>query len=333
MEAALPRKRLLRLDLPQAVLLALLLHVVLFMGGQVFPGLVAPWTAAVPDRPPEPAPLRFEFVDLPQEPPEPEVAPENAPASDRTRQVSTPRPPEPVPESADPFSQGDTSQKVAFNPGIESPPVAPQVPQPETPPPTPEPEPEPTPATAEPEITEGPGAEPPAEAEPIEESPQEPVDEPKPVAEQASKAQALMDSLRRPVAPQDAGQLYDNLAAPAQADFGAISFDTVGVDWGPYAKQITQIIRRHWIERIPPAAKMGIAGRSVIEFRIAKNGIVTAIAIKDGSGTRPLDKAAEYAIEAASPLPPLPAAFHDLGKEDVGVSFEFYYNMRVPSRR
>ena len=136
----------------------------------------------------------------------------------------------------------------------------------------------------------------------------------------------------RPSSMRVLGQRFDNLAAPTQHDFGPISFDTVGVDWGPYAKLITQLIRAQWIERIPPAAKMGLAGRSAISFRIAKNGEVSAIILVEGSGTRPLDKAAEFAIEAASPLPPLPDDFHDTGKDDVGVTFEFYYNMRPPRR-
>ena len=56
-----------------------------------------------------------------------------------------------------------------------------------------------------------------------------------------------------------------------------------------------------------------------------------AIALVDGSGTRPFDKAAQFAIEA-SELPPLPPEFLDIGKDDVGVTFQFYYNMRVPQQ-
>lgn len=74
---------------------------------------------------------------------------------------------------------------------------------------------------------------------------------------------------------------------------------------------------------------MGLKGRSVVSFRIRVDGAVFAVELKDSSGVRPLDKAAEFAIEAAQ-LPPLPEEFMDLDEEDVGVTFEFYYNMRVP---
>jgi TonB family protein len=104
------------------------------------------------------------------------------------------------------------------------------------------------------------------------------------------------------------------------------------VDWGPYAKVIVEIIRRNWIDRMPPAFEAGLKGRSVLSFRISKNGTVSGIVLNDGSGVRPYDKAAEYAIEASNPLPPLPPAFGALNKEDVGVTFEFYYNLRPPTR-
>ena len=113
---------------------------------------------------------------------------------------------------------------------------------------------------------------------------------------------------------------------------GPVSFDTVGIDWGPYAKKIVQAIRRQWLERIPQAARMGLSGRAVMSFRIGPGGEVTAVVLEDSSGYRPLDKAAEFAIEAADPLPPLPPEFAELGRDDVGVTFQFYYNMRVPSR-
>ena len=315
------RRPLLRMNLPQAILVAILIHLLLVLGGEVRPDLL-PWGQEFPVPPPEPEPLRFEFVDLAQEPPEPETPPEDAPASDRTRRTATPEPPEPVPASPDPYSQGDTFQKMDLSPVPEIPPE--QTPPaekasepPETPPALQEESPDPEsgePRTTEP-VPRGPGERAPEGME----------------AEEARKAQAIRDAVR-PFNLRELGQRYDNLAAPSNADFGPVSFDTVGVDWGPYAKRLVEIIRRHWVERLPPAFQAGLKGRSVLSFRIAKDGTVASIQLVDGSGVRPFDKAAEFAIGAASPLPPLPDEFSRLGKDDVGVTFEFYYNLRPPSR-
>ena len=259
-------------------------------------------------------------------PPEPETPPQNAPASDRTRRVATPEPPRPVPESTDPFSEGDTSEKIDLLPSPEIPPE----PEAESEPP-PEVESAPEPEAAPPDAPEvAPrDAQEPVTEEPGPRTPQEDVSEDS--SEDSRKGQAILDATR-PYSLRELGQRYDNVAAPSNADFGTVSFDTVGVDWGPYAKQIVEIIRRHWIERLPPAFQAGLRGRAVVSFRIAKDGTVTTILLVDGSGVRPYDKAAEFSIEASSPLPPLPPEFNSLDKDDVGVTFEFYYNLRPPSR-
>jgi TonB family protein len=288
-----------RMDLPQAFLLAALAHGMLLWLGAARPDLLS-WDLAVPPRPPDPGPLRFEFVDLPEEPPEPERPPADAPASDRTRRAASRSPAEPAPESRDPRSQGDTSEKVERAPSPES-----------------------RPRPGEP------GGESGGEASPERGGTPEagvPAD-----SGVARKAQALVDAAR-PYSLRELGQRYDNPAAPATADFGPISFDTVGVDWGPYARTIVQIIRRNWIDRMPPAFHAGLRGRSVLSFRIGTDGRVSGIALVDGSGIRPFDKAAEFAIEASDPLPPPPEEFQALGKDDVGVTFEFYYNLRPPPR-
>lgn len=301
------KRSLLRLDLPQAVGLAVLIHLILFLGGEVRPDLL-PW-AALGEEPPEPPPLRFEFVDVDREPPEPETPPEEAPASDRTRRAATPERPPDVPESRDPYAEGNTAARVV---------------RPGTPEPAPPAEPEPR---AEPGETAGRPPETVPEAPGERKAPETGRDR----AEEERKAQAILDAAR-PFSLRELGQRYDNVGAPVNADFGTVSFDTVGVDWGPYAKVIVEIIRRNWIDRMPPAFEAGLKGRSVLSFRIAKDGTVSGIVLEDGSGVRPYDKAAEYAIEASDPLPPLPPAFGALDKEDVGVTFEFYYNLRPPTR-
>ena len=303
--------RRLQMNMPVSLGIAVLLHLLLFLGMEMIPGLRAAWALDIPP-PKPPDPLQFTFVDLPEERPEPEAPPKNARASDRTRQVAQERPPEDAPKLPDPFSVGNTEQKVDSSPSQEPP-------QPTGEQPQQEPGADPQPQEMFPPPDREPGEQPP-------DQPTEPVDD-----DTARKIEGLKQAVK-PFSTQDLGQRYDNPGASSQmVDFGPISFDTVGIDWGPYAKEIVRIIRARWLERIPQAARMGIAGRAVISFRIRQDGGVFAIELEDGSGHRPLDKAAEYAIEA-SELPPLPPEFDSLGKEDVGVTFGFYYNLRPPNR-
>jgi hypothetical protein len=316
------RERL-RMNLPLALVLAALLHLLLLLGTEVFPGLRAAWIPQVPERPPQPQPLSFTFVDLPGEPPEPETPPEDALASDRTRRASSQPPPEELPPSPDPFSEGNTSQRVDSR----------SSPEPATPPARPpgaeearaEPRQEAADAAAE-AARDAPGL--PASPEEMFPPPREEAPEPAP---EATPGLEGLEAAMRPFSSRDLGDRFDNPAVASVTDFGPISFDTVGIDWGPYARKIVEIIRARWYARMPQAARLGLKGRSVISFRITLDGATFAIVLEDGSGHRALDKAAEFSIEGAE-LPPLPPEFLELGKEDVGVTFQFYYNMRAPRR-
>ncbi len=312
-----------KMNLPLAITLALLLHLLLLLGSEMFPGLGAAWSPEVSPRSTESEPLRFTFVDLAEERPEPERVPEDATASDRTRQAISERASELLPPSPDPFSQGNTDQRIDAQPALDPSPDRKQ--------------PQAVEAESSPARKTAPRQKVPVAAEPMFPAPQEePEDNDSPSSEPQDDTEAKMDALQRALRPfntRDIGQRYDNQAPPALTDFGPISFDTVGVDWGPYARKIVEIIRARWFERMPQAARLGIAGRSILSFRIALDGGVSGIVLKDSSGYRPLDKAAEFAIEA-SELPPLPPSFLalDEDRESVGVTFEFYYNMRVPKR-
>jgi TonB family protein len=106
--------------------------------------------------------------------------------------------------------------------------------------------------------------------------------------------------------------------------YGTLSFDTQGFPWGDYARQLYVIIRNSWLERIPLAAREGIAGYTCQHFVIAKSGEVSDIDITRTSPVPPFNKAASDAIRASSPLPPLPSDFPD---PQEGVTFCFFYNM------
>lgn len=306
-----------RMNLPVALVIALILHLLLLLGTEALPGLSAAWLADLPEPPRQPEPLKFTFVDLPQEPPEPEKPPENARPSDRTREAASEPPPDDTAVSPDPYAVGNTDQRIDSQPEQQP---APQRAQPQQ---QAEAQPEPEKEAARPFDSPS--------VAPQEMFPAPPDDEQDEPVEEAEKELQGLDDLLRPFSSRDLGQRFDNPQAVSVSDFGSISFDTVGVDWGPYARRIVEIIRARWIERFPPAAQMGLKGRSVVSFRIRLDGGVFAIVLTDGSGVRPLDQAAQFAIEAAK-LPPLPQAFLEMDKEDVGVTLQFYYNMRVPKQ-
>jgi TonB family protein len=63
-----------------------------------------------------------------------------------------------------------------------------------------------------------------------------------------------------------------------------------------------------------------------IRFVIEKNGSITDLAVLRSSDIAPFDLAAENAIRASNPLPPLPSNFP---KEAEGVTFGFFYNLPI----
>ncbi len=87
---------------------------------------------------------------------------------------------------------------------------------------------------------------------------------------------------------QDDDDSYDN------ADFG-------NVDFGPYMAKMKRDIQAKWT---PP--KGFNEQRVVAVFSIKKDGTIANASIVDGSGSDSVDKSAMEALEAASPLDPLP---------------------------
>ena len=74
--------------------------------------------------------------------------------------------------------------------------------------------------------------------------------------------------------------------------------DTMGVDFGPYMKQLRAQIQTHWQPLIPESAMppLNKSGTVVIEFAIVKSGQVTAMKLIKTSGDVAMDRAAWGAI-------------------------------------
>ncbi|MBX9670791.1 MAG: TonB C-terminal domain-containing protein [Candidatus Obscuribacterales bacterium] len=87
---------------------------------------------------------------------------------------------------------------------------------------------------------------------------------------------------------QEDDESYDN------AEFG-------NVDFGPYMTKMKRDIQAKWK---PP--KGFNEQRVIAVFSIKKDGTIANASIVDGSGSEPVDKSAMEALEAASPLDPLP---------------------------
>ncbi|MGH9369500.1 MAG: TonB family protein, partial [Thermoanaerobaculia bacterium] len=64
----------------------------------------------------------------------------------------------------------------------------------------------------------------------------------------------------------------------------------------------------------------GVPVNPIIRFRILRDGTVTDVQVARSSGLPYLDRRAQRAVIASSPLPPLPA---DYPGSDAGAAFEF----------
>jgi TonB family protein len=315
-----------RVRLPQALAIALLLH--LFLGLLLFLGgdQILAFAMLEPEPPAVPETMRFTFVDLPDE----VVVDENPDApfwSDENREARSEEPPETAAEESDlPYSEGNTDM-VEITPAPSD--GAAEV----TPPPEPEPEPEPEPVRevqepVEQETTttsaasdplEGPGPEADPAPEPAEPNP-EPQDDSEVRDEQL--LQALRDVSQ--YQPKGFDTKFDQRKKPKVSEFGGLSFETKDYDWGDYGRRLVEIIRANW--RIPMAVRMGETGQCTFRFTIERDGFISSIEMVSTSDKAALDNAAEQALEASNPLPPLPANFPNASER---VTVRFLYNLRI----
>lgn len=113
------------------------------------------------------------------------------------------------------------------------------------------------------------------------------------------------------------------------AEAGPLSFETQWFDWGDYAESMVSKIRVNWYSIMPDLIKTNLKGVVTIRFTIHRDGRISDITILRSSGIPPYDNAAAKALEASSPLKPLPA---DFPKDSEHVTAMFYYNMEIPGR-
>ncbi len=74
-----------------------------------------------------------------------------------------------------------------------------------------------------------------------------------------------------------------------------------------YARQVEQRIGNNWLST--SLGQMTRSVETVLSFEIRADGKIEEVKLEKGSGIRTVDLAAERAIRASSPLPPLPRSF------------------------
>ena len=321
-----PPSRRFRLTLGGAILISLLLHLLLVVGVMVSGAanvLILPLSPSVPSQARPPGSLQFTFVDVPDD--EPVTANPQARLlsdKDRVARQSVPTPPDATQFSTDPHSVGNSQLRQLPRGAPPSTAASP------TPPAGSRGREQSAGASgtgqAPPDSTEGKDPEP----EVTEEGPRAKVGEGSQggSATGDDKRAAFQRALRQLESGTYDFSGFENPAYLQGNNYGTLSFDTKGFDWGDYARQLYLIIKKNWYDRIPIAAYYGQKGKVFIRFVIEKNGTITDLAVIRSSEISPFDRAAENAIRASNPLPPLPTNFP---KDSEGVTFGFFYNLPI----
>ncbi|MGH9441400.1 MAG: energy transducer TonB [Thermoanaerobaculia bacterium] len=92
------------------------------------------------------------------------------------------------------------------------------------------------------------------------------------------------------------------------------AFDSADFNYSYYVAQMLASIGANWFKPTDQAVN------PVLFFRIARDGSISDVRIEKSSGLPFVDRAAQRAILASSPLPPLPADFHE---SSLGVHLKF----------
>lgn len=131
-------------------------------------------------------------------------------------------------------------------------------------------------------------------------------------------------------AARSQGQGGDNgenapVAHPGMKSGVEVLSDTMGVDFGPYLRQVIQATQSSWDLLIPEAARPPLLkkGKVAIQFIIMPDGSIKKMQLILPSGDVSLDRAAWGGITGAGPFHPLPKQFHG---PYLALRFYFLYN-------
>jgi TonB family protein len=233
---------------------------------------------------------RFVFMQPRMERPTP--PPKRAELSDLDRRArSVERAPDPRNEM--PFSRGNTTERVDS---------------------APEPSPAP-PAAGEPAPTP-----PQAPAMPVPDSPNGYARAPEPQPQPRNGSGGVLADAIRNVQKYAKNEGFVNLQGKSQEFGPAISFDSKGVEFGPWIARFVAQVRRNWF--IPMAA-MTMHGNVVITFNVHKDGRITDVSVARPSPIDAFTLSARNAILSSNPTVPLPPEYPD---EKAFFTVTFFFN-------
>ena len=206
----------------------------------------------------------------------------------------------PDPRNPLPFSRGNTTERVDSAPNPTPPPPAGG---------------EPTTPTAQ------------APPLPVPESPSgyARAQEPQPQPQRNGSSGVLADAIRN-VQKYAKNESFVNLQGQTQ-DFGpAISFDSKGVEFGPWIARFVAQVRRNWFITM---AALTMRGHVVVTFNVHKDGRITDVTVAKPSPVDAFTLSARNAILASNPTVPLPPEYPD-DKAFFTVTFFFNENPGAP---
>src|SRR5258708_15429691 len=106
----------------------------------------------------------------------------------------------------------------------------------------------------------------------------------------------------------------------AAENLGRLMFDPQGADFTPWLNHFKNEVYRNWI--VPQAALTGVKGRVDFEFRVERDGSVSAVRMLKSSGSPELDRAAQNALQGSRFLS-LPS---DYPQPRITMQVTFFYN-------
>lgn len=107
----------------------------------------------------------------------------------------------------------------------------------------------------------------------------------------------------------------------------SFQFDSKGVDFDPWLRNLTTRLRAQWAI---PIAAVRSKGHVVVTFSVNRNGAISDLAVLRPSPIAHFNNSAYHAVASSSPLPPLPSAYPD---ESAFFTITFYFNETPPRGR
>ncbi len=144
-----------------------------------------------------------------------------------------------------------------------------------------------------------------------------PAPQPKPVKEKSAAVKTTTKKVKKET--PKATPVKEESAAPARQSGKQVKVDTKDFPFSYYLNLLRYRVQENWK---PPYQSSGQAEKisAIVGFRVLRNGKIAEVAVETSSNKYLFDQAAQRAVYAAGPLPPLPEEFSG---EQLTVHIEF----------